>query len=882
MSHPGYSATRRAATSRSTSALLVAVALAGCGGGGGDNTTGPGTGPGTPLPLTITVSAATTTVPAAGTVILTATASGGAAGQTGAGVVWRTTGGTLAANGTTATLTAPAQGGPVTVTVLANADSTRRASAALTVTPVRVTIADPATTRLLRSVRLAEPLRAVVTGAAPGRDSVTWTTTCGSVVRRDAQSADYDAPATPGPCTVSARSTLDITASAERELVVRDAWLVTTREDDGNDLATCTNERCTLRAAIARAAGTPAPDTIVLGDARFGRALAGSILLTAPLPMIESAMHLEGPGAGTLTIDANASDAAPRNVFTVIGGGVLSVEHVTLRGGLSPVDGGGGISVMETAGLSLRDVVLRDNRAPGRSGGGLMIRSTGDVVLERVDVLGNTARSGGGVSVGNNSKIIITDSRIADNAVVGSASSAGGGLSAINADITLTDVIVENNRAASGGGLHVSTSPSVMKASLLTRVTVRNNVATSVGGGLRFEGGVGARLANLTVTGNRAAAAGGLDLIDATDVLLTDSRIAAQNDSTEEEGGLRVSNSSVIARDVVIEDNHVLGAVGGVSVVGQALVRFERVSIRRNHAGSIGGMIVAGPEASVTMTGGEISQNVSRVGTSGGVELVSGAALVLDNVTVAENTAGSVGGGIFQATGALTVLRSRFTNNRATGHGGAIYVAAQSTLTIDASTFAGNEAGLRGGALFTFAGTIRNSTFSANKAVDGGTAVVAMSGIALTNVTVADHQVVGAGNGTAVLFAAGTPSTVTNTLFARNRRGDNTTGNCSISGGSVTSGGHNLSDDATCVALTATGDRTNVSAGLADSLVDNGGPTLTYLPLTGSPAVNGGSGAACSAADQRGAPRVGACDIGATEFGATPPAAAGQIRTARH
>ncbi len=66
------------------------------------------------------------------------------------------------------------------------------------------------------------------------------------------------------------------------------------------------------------------------------------------------------------------------------------------------------------------------------------------------------------------------------------------------------------------------------------------------------------------------------------------------------------------------------------------------------------------------------------------------------------------------------------------------------------------------------------------------------------------------------------------------------------------------------------GNITGVPAAL-DALADNGGPTLTHMPLGGSPAIN--AGANCAAIDQRGANRPfgASCDIGAVENGATKP-----------
>lgn len=60
------------------------------------------------------------------------------------------------------------------------------------------------------------------------------------------------------------------------------------------------------------------------------------------------------------------------------------------------------------------------------------------------------------------------------------------------------------------------------------------------------------------------------------------------------------------------------------------------------------------------------------------------------------------------------------------------------------------------------------------------------------------------------------------------------------------------------------------------ALADNGGPTLTHLPQTGSPAIDAGDQAACDSdgitTDQRGFKRVdGKCDIGSVEVGAKPP-----------
>ena len=60
---------------------------------------------------------------------------------------------------------------------------------------------------------------------------------------------------------------------------------------------------------------------------------------------------------------------------------------------------------------------------------------------------------------------------------------------------------------------------------------------------------------------------------------------------------------------------------------------------------------------------------------------------------------------------------------------------------------------------------------------------------------------------------------------------------------------------------------------LLDPLADNGGPTLTRLPVAGSIAIDAAAGiGGCPATDQRGVPRPQgpACDAGAVELAATP------------
>jgi hypothetical protein len=120
-----------------------------------------------------------------------------------------------------------------------------------------------------------------------------------------------------------------------------------------------------------------------------------------------------------------------------------------------------------------------------------------------------------------------------------------------------------------------------------------------------------------------------------------------------------------------------------------------------------------------------------------------------------------------------------------------------------------------------------------------------------------------------------------NTLFAESSAPSGPT--CEYGGGAtVTSLGHNLQDvnDENCH-FGAT-DKANVAPNLG-TLQNNGGPTDTMLPAPGSPLIDAGDTAHCTAQDQRGVPRPQGlgCDIGAVErttptagtpLGSLPPA----------
>jgi hypothetical protein len=234
-------------------------------------------------------------------------------------------------------------------------------------------------------------------------------------------------------------------------------------------------------------------------------------------------------------------------------------------------------------------------------------------------------------------------------------------------------------------------------------------------------------------------------------------------------------------------------------------------------------------------------------------DTVNGAVLGLSGLTVRNGNGAPSGGGI---NGAATIILTDVAvsaNKAAEGAG----VANAGSLTLIGSTVSGNIATSGGGGIDATTLALVNSTVSGNKANGTGGGIAAHGGaVRLQNSTVtANDGGLAGGRG---LDLEGASATAANSVIAGNSRGD-----CrAVSGGSIVSAGGNVAGDAACGLGPVRDPR------LAQ-LADNGGQTNTHALLTGSTAIDAGTGPGCPATDQRGVPRPQgpACDSGAFEAG---------------
>lgn len=303
----------------------------------------------------------------------------------------------------------------------------------------------------------------------------------------------------------------------------------------------------------------------------------------------------------------------------------------------------------------------------------------------------------------------------------------------------------------------------------------------------------------------------------------------------------------------------------------------------------------------LTVTGGNalpVLLGATLIGDGGGILNTNGSTLNLTEVTVAGNSATSLGGGI--ATRALlldttvtNITRSTIHNNTSVVGGGGIsnvgtQLISSATTTVTNSTISNNSCLAEGGGISNTLGimNLTNNTISYNNSTVAGGGIVNVAVTPLGTVRLRNNIIA---TNTAVVNTNLISSDVLGifTSLGNNLIGNNLNATASFTASVFVGGNPTPNANADLVG------RIGVGFQIIDprlgGLQNNGGPTNTRLQMAGSPAINAGNNCVTNSScasnnppfnltvEQRGAgfPRqVGAnVDIGATEGETTAPAA---------
>jgi hypothetical protein len=509
----------------------------------------------------------------------------------------------------------------------------------------------------------------------------------------------------------------------------------------------------------------------------------------------------------------------------------------------------------------------------------------------------------------------------------GAAGSGGGIRDQGNASLTLDDMVITHNAAsADGGGVSMENIVSTPWTLTLANTTISNNRAGDAGGGVETDGSGKVNIINSTITGNISTNQGAGIWLDAiapgtvTNPVITNGGSGYTSAPTVFfVGGGATEGATGFA---VITNGQVTGVVvanGGAGYTSAPVIKF----VGGGGSGAAATTTVNNTflSANLNITGTLINSNIAIAADNfgGGVGNAGNGVVTITSSTISDNFSGGNGGGFADenGVGALVILNSTFVDNSAVNDGGGVFEGSTITTTIQDSTFTGNSTQANGGGIEILNGmlvlnnTIVAGNFAGPMNFVGGTVTALQltangSGYKSTptvQFTNAPGDTTGTGAAATATVVGGqvTELTITNpgtgyTLpplisFVGGSPAVFATATSMIVGGAP---------DILATVMTGSGNFIGINDGnlinlpngtngnlvgtilaplnpLLGPLQNNGGPTPTRAPLTGSPVIDAGINTVLPTTDpitgkpltdQRGFLRIVSArvDIGAVEF----------------
>lgn len=233
----------------------------------------------------------------------------------------------------------------------------------------------------------------------------------------------------------------------------------------------CTPQDCSLREAIIASNAFTDFDVIEVPAGRYVLTIPGTgeqASATGDLDIL-GGVDIHGAGAKRTIIDGAGID----RVFHVPNTGTSTqfhvwIENVTITGGVSPNEPGGGIAHLQpTATFHLLRSTVRGNRA--NQGGGIQngYPSEATMIIDRSTISGNRAPNGQGGGIQNVGTLTIINSTISGNRTV-----HGGGLMNHQGSTSIQySTIAFNVGSNFGGGIFLNSGDVTVEGSIIAKNT---------------------------------------------------------------------------------------------------------------------------------------------------------------------------------------------------------------------------------------------------------------------------------------------------------------------------------------------------------------------------------------------------------------------------
>lgn len=401
----------------------------------------------------------------------------------------------------------------------------------------------------------------------------------------------------------------------------------------------------------------------------------------------------------------------------------VSLDGVTVTGNKATYSKKGTGAGIEAQGgsLTVKDSTISNNEAQGNGGG--IFSAEGNVLdVSGSTIQGNKADNGGGIHMGEArdtsktpSKATITDTKILENEAIGSGEgggvyvggpradatlkgctvannksvSTGGGIAAKLGTVTLDDTTVENNQAVNGGGLFHLGIAVPGSLTLQNGSIIRNNTASSMGGGLFLWGNVGLKSDNSEINGNKALYGAGIAASQYTanfaspKLELVDTKVNSNGDAnTVMGGGIYAAQGVVLnAKNTKFLDNTAKSG-GGILLWSNSSADLNNSEVSGNKAtGDGGGVYIWDSTCSLTASNGTVFRENSA--SNGGGILNNGVLTLKKGTSLVENSAGLYGGGLCSSGTVEVESGAKLYNNHAAQAGDDVYLFGKgSTLTL--------------------------------------------------------------------------------------------------------------------------------------------------------------------------------------------------------
>lgn len=482
----------------------------------------------------------------------------------------------------------------------------------------------------------------------------------------------------------------------------------------------------------------------------------------------------------------------------------LTLDGVTISGNTSTANGGA-IYLDKNAKLDMTGGSLKDNVADG-NGGAIHATVTSTTTLINVKLSGNTATGqGGAINLPSGAENIVDSLMTLENVTIKDNEAKNYSSGAVyvgryrQLEVTGKKTEISGNVAGTYGGAIGAGEYAVVN---ITDGTISDNQAkgTDGGGAIFLKPNAELTVEGTTISGNTAYGHGGavylsgVTTFNMTGGAISGNEAKASGDTYKNGGAIHVDGTAeMVLNGVELSGNTASGQGGAINLPGTEaetpLVQLIDVVISGNEATNYSsGAVYVGKNRQIKIDGTSTEISGNTAGTYGGaIGAGANASIEVNNATISGNTATTNGGAIcLNGTATLTVTGGTIENNKAStakgNGGGAIFAAVNSILDVNNAEISGNNA-YQGGAIYLYcpstdkSGTgsleMENVTMKKNTAANSGGAVyvgkywkVEVDG---ANTLISDNNV--ATNGGAFVTGQGSELTLNAGKIEKNKAG---------------------------------------------------------------------------------------------------------------